>query len=79
MGPSQAPLWIEGLPFRESKAGSRGCLLVQAAWALPSHHHSAHLCQCLCSGCQCSGCQCPTTFCSLLGVALPGNTLGSSL
>lgn len=43
MGPSQAPLWTEGLQFRESKAGARGCLLAWGARALPSCLRSAHL------------------------------------
>lgn len=45
MGLSQPPFWMEGLWFRESTAGARGYLLAQTTWALPSHRHSAHLCQ----------------------------------
>lgn len=72
MGPSLAPLWTEGLHFRESKAGARGCLLAWAARALPSYRHSAHLCRQL----PALG-VCPSMFYILLGVALPASSLGS--
>lgn len=67
MGPSRAPLWIQGLRFRESKGGAGGHLglgMPQPCLPLPLFPPRAST-------------FCPATFCNLLGLASLASACGS--